>query len=77
MNVIYTVNSDAGIQQTDIGRPYLVDNSTGTPVYRFLDEEDHSSSKRGATGRKQRLWPQGIIPYSFGQLDSSPNFTGA
>ena len=61
---------------TDIRRPYLVDNSTGTPVYTYLDdEEDYNSpsnrSKRGATASSRRLWPEGVVKCSI-----SDEFTG-
>ena len=62
---MYAANYDG----TDIGRPYLVDNSTGTPVYTYLDDEGyHPSSnryERGATAKKDYLWPQGIVPCSL------------
>ena len=61
----YLANYDG----TDIARPYLVDNSTGTPVYTFIDDKDYhppsNRSKRGATSRSHRLWPRGIVHYSF------------
>ena len=53
---------------TDISRPYLVDNSTGIPVYTYLDDNYHPASnhaKRAATSLPDRLWPKGIVPYSF------------
>ena len=54
---------------TDIRRPYLVDNSTGTPVYTYLDDEDYSRpsnrSKRGATAYAHRLWPEGVVNCSI------------
>ena len=56
----------ANYDGTDIGRPYLVDNSTGTPVYTYLDDEDYhppsNRSKRAATAKKNYLWPHGIVP---------------
>ena len=52
-----------------------MDNSTGTPVYTYIYDEDYhppsNRSKRGATAHKYRLWPQGIVISSF-----SPNLTG-
>ena len=59
----------ASYDGTDIGRPYMVDNSTGTPVYTFLDVKDYhppsNRSKRGATSYSSRLWPKGIVYYEF------------
>ena len=47
-----------------------MDNSTGTPVYKYLDDEDYYASpssrpKRGATARKDHLWPEGVVVCSF------------
>ena len=67
---MYIANYDG----TDIARPYLVDNSTGTPVYTYLDEyypPPSNRSRRGATSRSDRLWPKGIVHYSI-----DANFTG-
>ena len=54
---------------TDIGRPYYVDNSTGTPVNVYIDDEDYhppsNPSKRGATANRYWLWPQGVVLVSF------------
>ena len=62
---VYAANYDG----TDIGRPYLVDNSTGTLVYTYLDSENYhppsNRSKRGATAHKDHLWPQGVVPCSL------------
>ena len=60
----YAANYDG----TDIARPYVVDNSTGIPVYKYLDEDYPQSSnrsRRGATSRADRLWPKGIVYYSI------------
>jgi len=63
--VYCTANYDG----TDIARPYLVNNSTGTPVYTYLDIKDYhppsNRSRRGATSNKYRLWPKGIVYYRF------------
>ena len=45
-----------------------MDNTTGTPVYTYLDEEDYhppSHSKRAATSNRNYLWPNGIVQYSL------------
>ena len=59
----------ASYDGTDIARPYLVDNSTGTPVYTYLDDDNYhppsNRSKRGATSSLYRLWPKGIVYYNF------------
>ena len=68
--MFYIANYDG----TDIARPYLVDNSTGTPVYTYLDDDyppPSNRSKRGAISLAYRLWPKGIIHYRF-----DLNFTG-
>ena len=66
--MFYAANYDG----TDIARPYLVDNSTGTPVYTYLDEDyPPPSNRRGATSRADRLWPKGIVQYSI-----DADFTG-
>ena len=60
--------------ETDISRPYLVDNSTGTPVYTYLDDDyppPSNRSKRAATSNPSRLWPKGIVYYTF-----DPNYQG-
>lgn len=67
---INTANYDG----TDISRPYIIDNTTGTPLYKYINEEDYhppSHSKRAATSYKNRLWPQGIVQY-----DLNSSFTG-
>ena len=67
MYFIYIASYDG----TDIARPYVVDNSTGTPVYTFLDIEGYrpvppsNRSRRAAISLKNRLWPKGIIYYRF------------
>ena len=47
----------------------MVNNSTGTPVYTYLDKGNYhppsNRSKRGATAYKDDLWPQGIVPCSL------------
>ena len=56
----------ANYDGTDIARPYLVDNSTGTPVYTYLDDDYpplSNRSKRGAISHSYRLWPKGIVHY--------------
>ena len=59
----------ASYDGTDIAKPYLVDNSTGTPVYTYLDDENYyppsNHSKRGATSHSYQLWPKGIVYYEF------------
>lgn len=54
---------------TDIAKPYLVDNSTGTPVYRYLDDENYhpptNRPKRGATANGNWLWPLGVVTSSL------------
>ena len=54
---------------TDIGRPYLMDNSTGTPVYEYLDDENYhpptNRPKRGATANRNWLWPLGVVTFSL------------
>ena len=62
--LFYVANYDG----TDIARPYLVDNSTGIPVYTYLDEgypAPSNRSRRGATSRADLLWPKGIVYYSI------------
>ena len=64
----------ANYDGTDIARPYLVDNSTGTPVYTYLDEyylPPSNRSRRGATSHSDLLWPKGIVHYSI-----DDDFTG-
>ena len=65
LSFIYIASYDG----TDIAKPYLVDNSTGTPVYTYLDNDNYhppsNRSKRGATSRSDRLWPKGIVYYKF------------
>ena len=65
----YNIISIANYDGTDIGRPYLVDNSTDTPVYIYLDDDDYhppsNHYKRGATSLSYRLWPKGIVYYNF------------
>ena len=60
---------------SDIARPYLVDYSTGSPVYTYFDKEEYyppsNHHKRGATSHKDHLWPLGIIPFSM-----DANFSG-
>ena len=59
---------------TDIGKPYTVDNSTGTPIYTYINVEDYhppSHAKRGATRYKVRLWPQGIVQFDLDDRFSS------
>ena len=67
LDVFYT--HIANYDGTDIARPYLVDNSTGTPVYTFIDVKDYhppsNRSKRAAISLQHRLWPKGIVYYSF------------
>ena len=56
---------------TDIGRPMIVDNSTGVPQYKYIEVEGYNTpslSKRGATANWRGLWPGGIVYY---QLQSS------
>ena len=70
VSVLYIANYDG----TDIARPYLVDNSTGIPVYTYLDEDyppPSNRSRRGATSLADRLWPKGIVYYSI-----DTNYTG-
>lgn len=59
----------ASYDGTDIAKPYLIDNSTGTPVYTYLEDKDYhppsNRTKRGATSRSYRLWPKGIVYYQF------------
>ena len=47
-----------------------MDNSTGTPVYKYLDDEVYqpplNRSKRGATASRNWLWPQGVLNFSLG-----------
>ena len=67
---MHVYNYAANYDGTDIGRPYLVDNSTGIPVYTYLDNGNYHAapsnrSKRGATAHKDHLWPQGIVPCSL------------
>ena len=66
---LYKILYVASYDGTDIARPYLVDNSTGTPVYTYLDDENYhlpsNLSKRGATSRSYQLWPKGIVYYEF------------
>ena len=64
VSIFYIANYDG----TDIARPYLVDNSTGTPVYTYLDDDyppPSNRSKRGATSLANLLWPKGIVYYSI------------
>ena len=64
ISIFYAANYDG----TDIARPYLVDNSTGTPIYTYLDEDyppPSNRSRRGATSRTDRLWPKEIVHYSI------------
>ena len=65
MQYVFAANYDG----TDIGRPYFVDNSTGTPVNKYIDDEDYrppwNRSKRGATANQRWLWPQGVVIVSF------------
>ena len=60
---------------TDIGRPVIVDNSTGVPQYEYIEVDGYhppsNKTKRGATAYKQRLWPKGKVYFQF---DNS--FTG-
>ena len=67
--MLYNYFCIADYDGTDIARPYLVDNSTGTPVYTYLDEEDYhppsNRPKRGATANRHWLWPQGVVIFSF------------
>ena len=57
---------------TDIGRPVIVENSTGIPKYEYIEVDGYhppsNKSKRGATAYKHRLWPNGIVYY---ELDDS------
>ena len=59
----------------DIARAYIYDNSTGTPAYTYVDVEGYhppsAHSKRAAIAYRNRLWPQGIVPYSL-----SSSFSG-
>lgn len=67
---INTANYDG----SDIARPYIVDNTNGTPVYTYVDVEDYYpplQSKRAATALWDRLWPQGIVLYNL-----SSSFSG-
>ena len=41
MNNYAMHSSVANYDGTDITRPYLVDNKTGTPVYAYINEEDY------------------------------------
>ena len=65
LSFIYVASYDG----TDIAKPYLVENSTGTPVYTYLNDDNYhppsNRSKRGATSRSDRLWPKGIVYYKF------------
>ena len=64
---MYTVAVDG----SDIGRPMIVDNSTGVPQYKYIEVEGYNTpslSKRGASADWRRLWPGGIVYY---QLESS------
>ena len=46
-----------------------MDNSTGTPVYEYLDDENYhpptNRPKRGATANRNWLWPLGVVTFSF------------
>jgi len=60
--------SVADYDGTDIGRPVIVDNSTGVPRYEYVEVDYHPASgktKRGATAYKHRLWPNGIVYFTF------------
>ena len=64
---------------TDIGKPYLVDNSTGTPVYKYLDDENYhpptNRPKRGATANRNWLWPLGVVTFSlYSDLTGTADF---
>lgn len=66
---MYLCHFAADYDGTDIGRPYLVDNSTGTPVYKYLDDENgppSNRSERAATANRNWLWPQGVVTISLG-----------
>ena len=47
-----------------------MDNSTGTPVNKYLDDEAYqpplNRSKRAATANRNWLWPQGVVTFSLG-----------
>jgi len=53
----------------DIGRPVIVDNSTGVPKYEYIEVDGYhppsNKSKRGATAHKYRLWPKGKVYFQF------------
>jgi len=49
----------------DMGRPMLVDNSTGVPQYKHIEEGDGSLSKRSASADWRRLWPGGVVYYQL------------
>ena len=77
MYIIYTHLYTADYDGTDIRRPYIVDNSTGTPVYKYLDGEDHppsSHTKRGATAHRHHLWPQGVVTCSISDHFTSKHY---
>ena len=70
--VTYVITSvhlcTADYDGTDIRRPYIVDNSTGTLVYKYIDGDYHPPSnriERGATAHRHHLWPQGIVTCSI------------
>ncbi|XP_065890335.1 uncharacterized protein [Dysidea avara] len=54
---------------TDIGRPVIVDNSTGVPQYEYIEVDGYhppsNKSKRAATAYKHRLWPKGKVYFEF------------
>ena len=58
---------------SDTARPYLVDYSTGSLA--FDEGQDYhppsNRHKKAVTLHRDRLWPQGIIPFSI-----DANYTG-
>jgi len=58
----------ASFDGTDIMMPVAVDNSTGVPQFREVDDYDEAAqlkSKRAATPGRSRLWPNGTIYFKF------------
>jgi len=64
---------------TDIGRPVIVDNSTGVPQYEYIEVDGYhppsNKSKRAATSHWYRLWPDGIVYYELHSSLSGKNRT--
>ena len=62
---------------TDIGRPVIVDNSTGVPKYEYIEVDGYhpplNKTKRAATAHQWRLWPQGIVYYELENSLSGKN----